>query len=228
VTETTETTAPRTPTQISARFREIAPYPDKDSPEQAKALAGWLTGQAQRRWTRCLDLIPQEGPLYMTTISAMLSDFAALHLLMAMAEIDTGTADRLAVQIRETWDDGGEVGPLIWQHAVALGIDPAEISRLEEACHALEVPAKAASDPVARLRLIADQDIGGNAPWLADELHAFADRLAAEMRGESQAPSISITYDLPPISPGRLPAPPLGEKWLQADGGRKERTEEGQ
>ena len=39
---------------------------------------------------------------------------------------------------------------------------------------------------VAELRRIADQDIGGNAPWLADELRGFADRLAAEMRGECQ------------------------------------------
>lgn len=40
-------------------------------------------------------------------------------------------------------------------------------------------------DPVKALREIADQDIGGNAPWLADELHGFADRLAASMRGDS-------------------------------------------
>jgi hypothetical protein len=138
----TETTSPMTREQISARFRAIAPYPDSSTPDQAKALAGWLTGQAQRRWTRCLDLIDQEGPLYLMTISAMLSDFAALHLLMGLTEIDTATADRLAAEIRETWDSDGEVGPLIWQHAVALGIDPAEVSRLEEACYALEVSAK--------------------------------------------------------------------------------------
>jgi hypothetical protein len=40
--------------------------------------------------------------------------------------------------------------------------------------------------PVARLRQIADREIGGNAPWLADELNRLADRLAAEMRGECQ------------------------------------------
>lgn len=39
--------------------------------------------------------------------------------------------------------------------------------------------------PVETLHRIADQDIGGNAPWLADELHGLADRLAASMRGES-------------------------------------------
>ena len=41
------------------------------------------------------------------------------------------------------------------------------------------------ADPVETLHRIADQDIGGNAPWLADELHGFADRLAASMRGDS-------------------------------------------
>lgn len=42
------------------------------------------------------------------------------------------------------------------------------------------------SGPVGQLRKIADHDIGGNAPWLAEKLHAFADQLAAEMRGECQ------------------------------------------
>lgn len=41
-------------------------------------------------------------------------------------------------------------------------------------------------DPVAELRRIAVGDIGGNAPWMADRLRAFADQLAAEMRGECQ------------------------------------------
>lgn len=46
------------------------------------------------------------------------------------------------------------------------------------------------ADPVARLRQIADHDIGGNAPWLAGKLHAFADQLAAEMRGECQLEAV--------------------------------------
>ena len=83
------------------------------------------------------------------------------------------------------------------------------------------------ADPVARLRLIADQDIGGNAPWLADRLHALADDLYAEMGGEPRAPlSVAITYDLPPLSPERLPAPKFDENWPNRDG--QERTEEGQ
>ena len=47
-------------------------------------------------------------------------------------------------------------------------------------------PSPDPTGPVAQLRRIADQDIGANAPWLADELHVFADKLAAEMRGECQ------------------------------------------
>lgn len=43
---------------------------------------------------------------------------------------------------------------------------------------------------VAQLRRIADEDIGGNAPWLADKLHQFADQLAAEMRGECQLEAV--------------------------------------
>jgi hypothetical protein len=47
-------------------------------------------------------------------------------------------------------------------------------------------PAPEPSDPVAQLHRIAEHDIGGNAPWLAEKLHAFAFQLAAEMRGECQ------------------------------------------
>lgn len=36
---------------------------------------------------------------------------------------------------------------------------------------------------VAELRRIADQDIGGNAPGIADDLHRLASRLATEMEG---------------------------------------------
>ena len=43
---------------------------------------------------------------------------------------------------------------------------------------------------VEQLRRIADQDIGGNEPWQADKLHAFADQLAAEIRGECQLEAV--------------------------------------
>lgn len=41
-------------------------------------------------------------------------------------------------------------------------------------------------DFITRLRMIADQDIGGNAPALADELNALADRIEADARGEGK------------------------------------------
>jgi hypothetical protein len=56
-------------------------------------------------------------------------------------------------------------------------------------------PVAAPLDPVEELRRIADQDIGANAPWLADKLHAFADQLAAEMRGECQMDAPAAVFD---------------------------------
>ena len=43
-------------------------------------------------------------------------------------------------------------------------------------------------DFITRLRMIADQDIGFNAPALADELKALADRIEAEARGDADSP----------------------------------------
>lgn len=64
---------------------------------------------------------------------------------------------------------------------------------------------EALAGPVAQLRRIADQDIGGNAPWLADKLHGFADQLAAEMRGECQMdPSPAMPPPVADFGPVRL------------------------
>ena len=44
------------------------------------------------------------------------------------------------------------------------------------------------TDPAETLHRIADQDIGGNCPWLADELHELARALELDMSGPATAP----------------------------------------
>ena len=45
-----------------------------------------------------------------------------------------------------------------------------------------------ASGPVETLHRIADQDIGGNCPWLADELHELARAVEVDMSGPASPP----------------------------------------
>ena len=86
----------------------------------------------------------------------------------------------------------------------------------EEAPSVSSPPVAAALGSVEELRRIADQDIGGNAPWLADKLHAFADQLAAEMRGECQmAPSVAAALDRESVR--QLIRNTIDEAWLAAE-----------
>jgi hypothetical protein len=64
---------------------------------------------------------------------------------------------------------------------------------------------------------------------ICSDSECFAEygRLAEEFPVAAAEPSITVTYDLPPIAPGKLPAPQLAEKWANRDG-TQERTEEGQ
>jgi hypothetical protein len=152
----TETTSPMTAEQIRDRADEIAPLDfDQQGPVTAREVARWMAYNAQRRWTRNLSrYFEGRGAArdwaFCESISAMCSEFAALHALMALAEVDTVTADRLATQIRDAWDDGQMVGELLYEHEEALGINPEEISRLEEAWQQLpEVQAPAVADVTA-------------------------------------------------------------------------------
>jgi hypothetical protein len=70
---------------------------------------------------------------FYASVDAMCSEFAALHLLMKLSEIDTGTADRLATEIRNAWDAGDLIGELLYEHAHALGVDGEEVARIEDA-----------------------------------------------------------------------------------------------
>jgi hypothetical protein len=135
----TTTEAPKTRREITARLNEIAPYPDQDTPDHARAVAKYLAVSAQRRWKYNLDLVDthrMDSIEYRLSVQAMLGEFAALHLLMALMNTAPEQAEELAVQIRDAWDDGSEVGSWLWGHELVLGIDADEVSRLEEAWRA--------------------------------------------------------------------------------------------
>jgi hypothetical protein len=132
----TEETTPTTRPGIRDRLNAIAPYPNAGTPDHARAVAKYLAVSAQRRWKYNLDIADMDSDIYRQSVQAMMGEFAALHLLMALIDSDPAAAERLSRKIRDAWD-GGEIGPWLWQHATALGIDPDEVSRLEEAWWAL-------------------------------------------------------------------------------------------
>lgn len=133
---TDEKTTPATRREIRDRLNTIAPYPDDTTPDHARAVAKYLAVEAQRRWKWNLDIADQDGSDWRQSVQALVAGFAALHLLMHLMETDPAKAEELSKQIRNAWEDGGGVGEWLWEHATALGIDPAEVSRLEVAWHA--------------------------------------------------------------------------------------------
>lgn len=162
---TTETTAPMTAEQITARGNEIAPLDfGQQEPVAAAEVARWLAYHAQRRWTRNLSRYfdgndPATRRAFHESVGAMYSEFAALHLLMVLSAADEAKADEAATRIRDAWDDGGLIGELLYEHEQALGIDPEEVTRLEEAWQALPgtaVPAAPESPADASRRIAPD------------------------------------------------------------------------
>ena len=135
----TTTEASKTRREAQRRLSEIAPYPTHSTPDHARAVAKYLAVTAQRRWKYNLDIAgAQAGDEYRLSVQAMLGEFAALHLLMRLRETSPALAEEVSQQIRSAWDDGGDIGSWLWEHATALGIDTDEVSRLEAAWWAAE------------------------------------------------------------------------------------------
>ena len=134
--------------QVNACLCEIAPTTAGD----ARSLAKCVAVVALRRWQR--NLAPfafgddEHGrALERESVNAMCYEFATLHLLMTMTGDEPASAN-FAEQIMDAWNDGGEVGEWLWEHARDLGIDTAEMTRLEDAWQA--AAARKAADEARR------------------------------------------------------------------------------
>jgi hypothetical protein len=133
---------PMTGPQIKAALESLAPFPPEDQPVAALALAKNMAVAAQRRWRRNLsryfsgrDAVTQRA--FHESVGAMCDEFAALHLLMALADENPVRAGELATQIRDAWNDGFEIGEWLREHELALGVDTDAVNRLEDAWQAL-------------------------------------------------------------------------------------------
>jgi hypothetical protein len=184
-------TPPMTREEIRARLVEIAPWPDRDpAPE---AVARWLAVHAQREWVaHILPATMPGGPehLDVAAVAKMNAQFAAAHALLAL--IGTGREEQVAREIVLAWSGGGAEGMWLWEHLGHLGVDPAEVTRLEQARMALEgegVEARSRAEAAeAMLRTVvfhcqAHLKLPGTCcPHLADEI------LAITGSGEKEAP----------------------------------------
>lgn len=109
--------------KIHAKLDELAPYPAAGD-VTATGLARYLAKQATVSWARGMN-----GPDHLTPaeVARMVSEFAAAHALLALADCDPARADLVAAQIHGAWEDGGGVGEWTWDH---LGPDAREIGEL--------------------------------------------------------------------------------------------------
>jgi hypothetical protein len=109
--------------EIHAKLDKLAPYPSAGD-VTATGLARYLAKQAQVSWSRGMN-----GPGHLTPseVARMVSEFAAAHALLALADSDPSRADLVAAQIHDAWEDGGGVGEWTWDH---LGPDAGKIAAL--------------------------------------------------------------------------------------------------
>ena len=128
---TTETTQE----QIEERLEQIAPHPESRT-VTALGLARYLAARAQLGFTR--NITPfirddQEVPS-----SLILTEFAAAHALIALAEASPEVADEAARRIADAWEDGNCLGVYLDSDLGTVDVDPGELARLDEARLALE------------------------------------------------------------------------------------------
>lgn len=175
---TATTPTPTTLEGIMARYREIAPPLEPSAEAPVWDMSRSLLLSAQRGFSRMLS---PDTPTDMTAITAMLVQFAALHMLRHLQQADPVAAERLAREIASAWDDGGGVGEWLWEHAQPLGIDTAEVDALATAEARLRA-VRAAADDAERMKAL--DAVEGVAEGCERVLYAAAVDLA---RGDADA-----------------------------------------
>ena len=124
---------PMAPEQARARLEEIARHhPATSTPDAVDVLARVLAVHAQAAVSRVLaSMAPDGPPLTRAMVTEAAAGFAGLHLLAALRAVPH-IAGRAAREILGGWDDGQAAAVLVAKHCRALGIDPDEVTRLEE------------------------------------------------------------------------------------------------
>jgi hypothetical protein len=122
--------------QAEERLREIAPPPGQGTEVTARDLARYLAVRAQLGFTRNVTPFIREGQEVPAAL--VLAQFAAACALLVLGQADDEAAGVAARQITGAWADGNTLGACLHDYVTGLGIDVAELGRLDEARLGLE------------------------------------------------------------------------------------------
>ena len=125
------TKPPMTAFQIEERLERIAPYPEWGKNVTAEGVARFLAVRAQLGYAR--NVTPFIRDDQEVSSALICAQFAAAHALITLAEADPEMAAEAARRIVDTWVDGSCLGGYLHDDVTALGVDPDEVSRLDEA-----------------------------------------------------------------------------------------------
>jgi hypothetical protein len=134
--------------QIDVRLREIAPPPEWGTNVTARGVARYFAVCAMLGYAR--NLTPFIRPDQEISYAQTCAQFATAHTLLALTESVPGQPDSVARDITDIWCDGGALGLWLHDHLTALGVDPAEVARLDGARLALENADRAAEAEATR------------------------------------------------------------------------------
>ena len=134
----TETTPAERRKQVRARLDEIGPYPADPGATTAAGLARRLSVRAA---VISHQQLGPDAPFSHGQIDRLTVLFAAAHALYALdAYAGADSADAVAREIRDAWDDGGGIGEWLWDHLGSAAC--AEIGPLADELAALEKPSR--------------------------------------------------------------------------------------
>ena len=149
----TETTPAERRKQVRARLDEIGPYPADPGATTAAGLARRLSVRAA---VISHQQLGPDAPFSHGQIDRLTVLFAAAHALYALdAYAGADSADAVAREIRDAWDDGGGIGEWLWDHLGSAAC--AEIGPLADELAALEKPSRGLLGHADTIRMALEQ-----------------------------------------------------------------------
>lgn len=118
-------------------LNNLAPYPRTEDAATAEAMAKSLAVRTQANFVRALDL-PPGHPDERAAFNALVSNFAIVYLLRALAEHAPERADEAARGLWSEWEAGDGIGEWAWEWLTEWGIDPEQVRAITEAAMAKE------------------------------------------------------------------------------------------
>lgn len=113
------------------KLNDLAPYPQTEDAATAEAMAKNHAVRTQANFVRALDL-PSGHPDEKSAFNTLVSNFAIVYLLRALAEHAPDHADEVARGLWSEWNAGDSLGEWTWEWLTGWGIDPNQVNRIVE------------------------------------------------------------------------------------------------